>query len=332
MINAYGLKCGDLVSWVHPATEKKYVFEVKSVDSWDEDQPVRLKLVSKLSGTDTIAVTEEVSFASEDDECWPYLNEYYLINSGYAPSGVDFSNILTLDKLQYAHESDEPVESDKSDSNGGTGGKDGFTTNDAKNKVRSIEDIKPGDRLHDKINNAVFKVIKVEKHRALLEIISQSAQIRACPLNEIEEWFTAPGDAYWVYLSKDRAHDYFEVETGINAWALYLENMLVVEPPVDLPKIETANLAGRKLELTLSNGDKISAIIPKLVLPKPEALRKVRERGNDELLESTIAKIVEYNAEGKTSLKMEYAELLTLKSKLEESGYLVDLADCEISW
>lgn len=29
---------------------------------------------------------------------------------------------------------------------------------------------------------------------------------------------------------------------------------------------------------------------------------------------------------------MEYAELLTLKSKLEESGYLVDLADCEISW
>ena len=28
----------------------------------------------------------------------------------------------------------------------------------------------------------------------------------------------------------------------------------------------------------------------------------------------------------------EYAELLTLKSKLEESGYLVDLADCEISW
>ena len=54
--------------------------------------------------------------------------------------------------------------------------------------------------------------------------------------------------------------------------------------------------------------------------------------GNDELLESTITKIVEHNAEGKTSLKMEYAELLTLKSKLEESGYLVDLADCEISW
>ena len=108
--------------------------------------------------------------------------------------------------------------------------------------------------------------------------------------------------------------------------------MFVVEPPVDLPKIETVKLTGRKLELALSSGNTISTIIPKLVLPKPEDLRKIRERGNDELLESTIAKIVEQNSEGKTSLKMEYAELLTLKSKLEESGYLVDLADCEISW
>jgi len=109
--------------------------------------------------------------------------------------------------------------------------------------------------------------------------------------------------------------------------------MLVVEPSVlEPPKIQAASLTGSKLELELSSGGKISTIIPKLVLTKPEALRKIRERGNDELLESTIAKIVEHNAEGKTSLKMEYAELLTLKSKLEESGYLVDLADCEISW
>lgn len=109
--------------------------------------------------------------------------------------------------------------------------------------------------------------------------------------------------------------------------------MLVVEPDVlNELKIETATLTGRKLELALSSGNTISTIIPKLELPKPKDLRKIRERGNDELLESTIAKIVEHNAEGKTSLKMEYAELLTLKSKLEESGYLVDLADCEISW
>lgn len=68
------------------------------------------------------------------------------------------------------------------------------------------------------------------------------------------------------------------------------------------------------------------------MLPKPKDLRKIREHGVEALLDSCIQKIVEHNAEGKTSLKMEYAELLTLKSKLEESGYLVDLADCEISW
>lgn len=51
-----------------------------------------------------------------------------------------------------------------------------------------------------------------------------------------------------------------------------------------------------------------------------------------QILNQQVHSFVERNSEGKTSLKMEYAELLTLKSKLEESGYLVDLADCEISW
>lgn len=49
-------------------------------------------------------------------------------------------------------------------------------------------------------------------------------------------------------------------------------------------------------------------------------------------LESTIAKIVEHNAVGKNSLKLDYVELLTLKSKLEESSYLVDFENSEISW
>lgn len=109
--------------------------------------------------------------------------------------------------------------------------------------------------------------------------------------------------------------------------------MLVVEPSfLEPPKIQAASLTGSKLELGLSSGGKISTIIPKLVLPKPEALRKVRDQGEEALLDSCIQRIVEQNSKGKTSLKTEYAELLTLKSKLEESGYLVDLADCEISW
>ena len=207
-----------------------------------------------------------------------------------------------------------------------TDNKGNFTT---KNKVRSIEDIKPGDRLYRVINDAVFKVIKVESRRALLEIITQSAQIRATPHIAIEEWFTAPGDIYWVFFDYESACDWYETDADICAWSIYLDELFVLP---EASQIESAFLTGSKLELELSNGGKISTIIPKLVLPKPEALRKVRDQGEEALLDSCIQKIVEQNSEGKTSLKMEYAELLTLKSKLEESGYLVDLADCEISW
>ena len=207
--------------------------------------------------------------------------------------------------------------------------KDSFTT---KNKVRSIEDIKPSDRLYSVINDAVFKVIKVEKQRALLEIITQSAQIRATPHIAIEEWFTAPGDIYWVFFDFESACDWYETDADICAWSIYLDELFVLPKAPEASKIESAFLTGSKLELELSNGGKISTIIPKLVLPKPEALRKVRDQGEEALLDSCIQKIVEQNSKGKTSLKMEYAELLTLKSKLEESGYLVDLADCEISW
>ena len=95
-----------------------------------------------------------------------------------------------------------------------TDNKGNFTT---KNKVRSIEDIKPCDRLYSVINNAVFKVIKVEKQRALLEIITQSAQIRATPHIAIEEWFTAPGDIYWVFFDYESACDWYETDTDICA-------------------------------------------------------------------------------------------------------------------
>ena len=199
-------------------------------------------------------------------------------------------------------------------------------------KISDASDIEQGDILRDPETGALFEVLKVDFGMALLEVKTKSSQICASPHEEMEEWFTNPGDKFWVYLDYEYACEWFQTDTQIRAWALYLKDMLVVEPSVDLPKIETVKLTGRKLELALSSGNTISTIIPKLELPKPEALRKIRERGNDELLESCIQKIVEQNSEGKTSLKMEYAELLTLKSKLEESGYLVDLADCEISW
>ena len=199
-------------------------------------------------------------------------------------------------------------------------------------KISDTSDIEQGDILRDPETGALFEVLKVDFGMALLEVKTKSSQICASPHEEMEEWFTNPGDKFWVYLDYEYACEWFQTDTQIRAWALYLKDMLVVEPSVDLPKIETVKLTGRKLELALSSGNTISTIIPKLELPKPEALRKIRERGNDELLESCIQKIVEQNSEGKTSLKMEYAELLTLKSKLEESGYLVDLADCEISW
>ena len=203
-------------------------------------------------------------------------------------------------------------------------------------KITDTSDIKQGDILRDPVTNALFEEIKVDFGMALLEIKTKSSQICASPHEEFEEWFTNPGDKFWVYLDYDYACDWFQTDTQIRVWALYLKDMFVVDPSfIEQPKIETASLTGSKLELELSSGGKISTIIPKLVLPKPEALRKVREHGAnavEALLDSCIQKIVEQNSEGKTSLKMEYAELLTLKSKLEESGYLVDLADCEISW
>lgn len=200
-------------------------------------------------------------------------------------------------------------------------------------KITDTSDIKQGDILRDPETGALFEVLKVETGMALLVIMTKSSQICASPHEEFEEWFTNPGDKFWVYLDYEYACDWFQTDTQIRVWALYLKDMLVVEPDVlTEPKIQAASLTGSKLELELSSGEKISTIIPKLALPKPEALRKVRDQGEEALLDSCIQKIVEQNSEGKTSLKMEYAELLTLKSKLEESGYLVDLADCEISW
>lgn len=200
-------------------------------------------------------------------------------------------------------------------------------------KITDTSDIALFDILQDPETGALFEVLKVDFGMALLEIKNRTSQICANPHEEMEEWFTNPGDKFWVYLDYEYACEWFQTDTQIRAWALYLKDMLVVDPSfLEPPKIRAASLTGSRLELELSSGGKISTIIPKLELPKPEDLRKIRERGNDELLESTIAKIVEHNAEGKTSLKMECAELLTLKSKLEESGYLVDLADCEISW
>ena len=200
-------------------------------------------------------------------------------------------------------------------------------------KITDTSDIKQGDILHDPETGALFDVLKVDFGMALLELKNKTSQICASPHEEFEEWFTNPGDKFWVYLDYEYACEWFQTDTQIRVWALYLKDMLVVDPSfLEPPKIETASLTGSKLKLELSSGGTISTIIPKLVLPKPEALRKVRDQGEEALLDSCIQKIVEQNSEGKTSLKMEYAELLTLKSKLEESGYLVDLADCEISW
>ena len=203
-------------------------------------------------------------------------------------------------------------------------------------KITDTSDIEQGDILRDPETGALFEVLKVDFGMALLEIKTKSSQICASPHEEFEEWFTNPGDKFWVYLDYEYACEWFQTDTQIRVWALYLKDMLVVEPDVlTEPKIRAASLTGSKLELELSSGEKISTIIPKLELPKPEDLRKIRDQGAnpvEALLDSCIQKIVEQNSEGKTSLKMEYAELLTLKSKLEESGYLVDLADCEISW
>lgn len=200
-------------------------------------------------------------------------------------------------------------------------------------KISDTSDFKQGDVLHDLETGALFVVYKVDFGMALLEIMTKSPQICASPHEEFEEWFTNPGDKFWVYLDYEYACEWFQTDTQIRAWALYLDELYVLEPSfLEPPKIQAASLTGSQLELELSSGGKISTIIPKLDLPKPEALRKIRDQGEEALLDSCIQKIVEQNSEGKTSLKLEYTELLTLKSKLEESGYLVDLADCEISW
>lgn len=200
-------------------------------------------------------------------------------------------------------------------------------------KISDTSDIKQGDILRDPVTNALFEVIRVDFGMALLELKNKTPQICASPHEEFEEWFTNPGDKFWVYLDYEYACEWFQTDTQIRAWALYLKDMFVLEPSFLEPlKIESISLTGSKLDLKLSNNETFSTIVPKLVLPKPKDLRKIRDQGGEALLDSCIQKIVENNAEGKTSLKMEYAELLTLKSKLEESGYLVDLADCEISW
>lgn len=320
MINAYELKYGDLVSWVHPATEKRYVFEVESVDGWDEDQPVRLKMVSKLSSCDSIIVTENISFTNEDDECWPYLNEAYLLESGYAPSGVDLSNVLTLDKLRYVSEANE------SDSNGNKGNTDGLTS---KTKF---------DRLATS-NLEMFYTNRVIMLISRFMRCNLSAQIQACPHEAIEEWFTAPGDVYWVYFDYENACDYFQTDRGINVWSTYLDEMFKVDlaelPSPAVPKIESAVLTDRELKVTLDSGEEIAVKIPKLMLPKPEELRKIRERGVNELLDTVIVDIVDQNSKGSNCLTcsdLSYAELLTVKSRLEEAGYQVDLESGKISW
>lgn len=160
-------------------------------------------------------------------------------------------------------------------------------------KITDTSDIKQGDILRDPETGALFEVLKVETGMALLEIMTKSSQICANPHEEFEEWFTNPGDKFWVYLDYDYACDWFQTDTQIRVWALYLKDMLVVEPGVLIePKIQAASLTGSKLELELSSSEKISTIIPKLELPKPEALRKVRDKGEEALLDSCIQKIL----------------------------------------
>ena len=101
--------------------------------------------------------------------------------------------------------------------------------------------------------------------------------------------------------------------------------------PVE-PEIESVQLKGNKLTATLTSGEKISVSVPTLVLPKPEDLRKSRSRDIGELYDEVVTKIVEQNSKGLTHLDMEYVDILLLKSKLEESGYSVDLENCRIGW
>lgn len=96
--------------------------------------------------------------------------------------------------------------------------------------------------------------------------------------------------------------------------------------------IESVLLKGSKLTATLTSGEEIKVTVPILKLPKPADLHKSRLRDIGELYDEVVTKIVEQNSKGLTHLDMEYVDILLLKSKLEESGYSVDLENCRIGW
>ena len=323
MINIRELDGGDLVSWKHPVTGKIYNFKVEYVDSSDDEQPVKLELIDDISEVEYLAVTPYIGFERRGFTRWPYASREALAGV-HDIIGSDVVYV-TLEDLFY------------SESATGEAGEVGEAGNfNSKGKVKSIEDIEQGDILRDPSTGALFEVIKVDLGMALLEIKTQSAQICASPHEEMEEWFTAPGDTYWVFLDYEHACDWFQTDTQIRAWALYLKDLLVEGPTFnDPPKIESISLTGDKLDLRLSSGEELSTTIPKLMLPKPEDLRNIRERGVNEILDLIITQIVEQNTKGKNCLicsDLNYAEWLTIKSKLEDSGYQVDSDNQKISW
>lgn len=316
LVNVQDLKEEDLLSWKHPVTGKVYNFKVEYVDLKDDEQPVKLKLIDKISAADYIAITPYVGFTIDDPIRWPYDSLASLSIAHYIDESAVY---MTLEDVFYTEA--RSVE---------------FTS---KNKVRSVSDIKPGDVLHEPRYNAYFKVHAVQSQRALLEILNQTAQIQACPHEAIEEWFTAPGDVYWVYFDYENACDYFQTDRGINVWSTYLDEMFKVDlaelPSPAVPKIESVVLTDRELKVALDSGEEIAVKIPKLMLPKPEELRKIRERGVNELLDTVIVDIVDQNSKGSNCLTccdLSYGELLTVKSKLEEAGYQVDLESGKICW
>jgi hypothetical protein len=323
IVNVHELDDGTLVCWVHPVTGKVYNFKIEYVDFNDDEQPAKLELIDNISEAEYIAVTPHIGFERKGSIRWPYASRVALSDL-HDIAGSDV--YMTLEDLFYPETAESTGEADVA----------GFTS---KNKVRSVSDIKPGDVLHEPRHNAYFKVHAVQSQRALLEILNQTAQIQACPHEAIEEWFTAPGDVYWVYLDHENACDYFQTDRGINVWSTYLDEMFKVDPAElpspAVPKIESAVLTDRELKVTLDSGEEIAVKIPKLMLPKPEELRKIRERGVNELLDTVIVDIVEQNSKGSNCLTcgdLSYAELLTIKSRLEESGYQVDLESGKISW
>lgn len=88
-------------------------------------------------------------------------------------------------------------------------------------KISDTSDIKLGDILQDPETGALFKVLKVDFGMALLEIMTKSPQICATPHEESEEWFTAPGDTYWVFLSQEFAEEWFQTDTEIRVGAIF---------------------------------------------------------------------------------------------------------------